>query len=581
MSLYFDPILNMPRQGGLTLRVTNNGDGTLTLSWSGFNLEAIDPAGGWFVEESLDGSSWSAAFDTSPGQLGDDWGAGTLGVVNYYRVKAKDSGAVLLKTSNVVSVTLPEPWELSNVVAYLDADASRIETIPGLRLTAASTSSGVASPHYSSPHLSTFDGASAMTLFFWKKEYGPGNVDQKGMIQQGWSDANGNTIANGWNFCGGAYGGVYCGDAAQFRVVTGGVYKDWIFSSGAGETAVGAASCYAVTFNAGTVRIWVDGVERTLTAPGSPPSVLPTSSELLRIGRGYYPANCTFCHASGYNAVLSDAEIEARTLNREVPLTYAELTTDQKTNLVFHYEHGNLDCDHTAATLTAVSGGGTLEYTVVERYEPISETWLTTKFGTGPKLDESGIFAAGQDCLFNDAEIRASDLSRCRLTGAIASNPMTSGTNSWMYQYKPTAIAAVENFSTSLDGGPLTPQYLMPGYQFNTPDTLAGLRVKSVAATARDGWLRSNLTIAANTAYLTFWHAASGTFTHFQNGSEGTVTPAWSIGTTPNSMADVSGLDNLGTFQNGGSWKGYEGPTIICDPKLTSAQQAQLTAYYT
>ena len=425
-----------------------------------------------------------------------------------------------------------------------------------------------------------------MTLIFWKKEYGPGNTDQSGYIQQGWASSTGATIANGWNFCSGAYGGQYCSDAAQFRVVTASSDKTWYFASGAGETAVGAASCYALTFNAGTVRIWINGVERTLTAPGSPPAVLPTSSELLRIGRGYTGSNFTWSHASGYSRVLSDAEIEALTLNLDKPVTYAELDTDQKVGLEFHYEHGKLDCDHTANTLTAVSGGGTLEYTVVAQYEPVSGTWLRTKFGTGPKLDETGIFEATTPCLHRDAIIHATDYSRCMLTAAISGNPFTSSTNSWGYQYKPAVVATSENFAAALDGGEGVFEYFMPGYQDVAGSKRSSLRMKSNAGSL-DGWLRSDQTMAANTAYTTFWHGNNGTFTMFQNGVEGSVTGAWSTGSTPNSLAYITAVDNLGTLQAGGatsnkaSWKGYEGVTIMADPKLTSAQQAQLTAYFT
>jgi hypothetical protein len=105
MASYFDPILNMPRTGGLSLRVVNNGT-TGTPSWSGFNLEAIDPTGIWSVETSDDNSSWTqATTEIASVFTSDAINLNNPGVPIYFRIRAYDATeTTLYATSNVATV---------------------------------------------------------------------------------------------------------------------------------------------------------------------------------------------------------------------------------------------------------------------------------------------------------------------------------------------------------------------------------------------------------------------------------------------------------------------------------------------
>ena len=134
MGLYFDPILNMPRKAGLTLRITNNGDGTLTLTWSGYNLTAIDASGTWTVQYSEDGISYTD-FDTGIDDAtltktydGDD--GLLLGTQYWFRVLAKDSVPATRATSNVATTTTPSIETHANTVAVFDPQTrSSFDTI--------------------------------------------------------------------------------------------------------------------------------------------------------------------------------------------------------------------------------------------------------------------------------------------------------------------------------------------------------------------------------------------------------------------------------------------------------------------
>jgi len=100
MAYRYDPVLNIPRKAGLSLRVTNNGDGTATLTWSGYNLEAIDVDGTWHIQLSSDNVTWS---DSVTG-ISSETTTYELPVIGsfYFRVEANDNADDALTLSNSV-----------------------------------------------------------------------------------------------------------------------------------------------------------------------------------------------------------------------------------------------------------------------------------------------------------------------------------------------------------------------------------------------------------------------------------------------------------------------------------------------
>lgn len=106
MGYKFCPILNYPRKAGLTCRVVNNGT-TGTVSWSGFNLLALDPDGVYSVETSDDRTSWTQAVSEAATEstTATTPALGNPGVAKYFRVRALDQAElVVYATSNVVTV---------------------------------------------------------------------------------------------------------------------------------------------------------------------------------------------------------------------------------------------------------------------------------------------------------------------------------------------------------------------------------------------------------------------------------------------------------------------------------------------
>jgi len=130
MAYKFCPRLNIPVKAGLSLRVVNNGT-TGTPSWSGYNLEAIDPTGVFSVETSNDNSSWTQAtteiatvFTSAAINLNNP------AVAKYFRIRALDA------TETTVYAT-------SNVVTVIRAN----EPVTGLAITSA-TDDGTESDHF-------------------------------------------------------------------------------------------------------------------------------------------------------------------------------------------------------------------------------------------------------------------------------------------------------------------------------------------------------------------------------------------------------------------------------------------------
>lgn len=86
---------------GLTLGVVNNGNGTATMTWSGYNLLAIDPDGSWLPEVSTDGENWNALDTQLPETLTLDATINDQASSYYFRVTARDVSDATLSVSNV------------------------------------------------------------------------------------------------------------------------------------------------------------------------------------------------------------------------------------------------------------------------------------------------------------------------------------------------------------------------------------------------------------------------------------------------------------------------------------------------
>jgi hypothetical protein len=99
------PLLSGATPKGLRLRVVNNGDGTATLTWSGYNLEAVDVDGTWEIQVSTDGTTFSelvTGIASSASEYTATTGEGTY----YLKVAANDNADDQLQISNRVSVTV-------------------------------------------------------------------------------------------------------------------------------------------------------------------------------------------------------------------------------------------------------------------------------------------------------------------------------------------------------------------------------------------------------------------------------------------------------------------------------------------
>jgi len=559
-------------RNGLTARAIDNGDGTVTVNWSGYNLTAIDPSGTWTVERSADRVNWSTiatgiddatltgTYDGSDGVL--------LGAANYFRVKAKDSGAVLLATSNIAQATTPEPWELPNVITYYDWEPESTETMAGIRYDAAS------SQYHTSPHISELDGASAMTIEFWRgPQYSYSASNEQGFIGQGGAALGGYSAGSGFVLS--SYDYEWNG-LTLLTNVSNSTYKRAAYNGGSNATS------HLMTFDNGTVRMWLDGVEVTLTS-NDLASTLPSGSSLLRIGSGYRYGNYTWHCARIWNRALTASEALALTQNRKTPVLYADLedaSAGITTDLLRNWETAKTTCDVSGAVLTPVNSP-TTETVVYQRTCRASGKVLSGKLGDGP-VRVADVFKTGKYAGWNSS-IDAAEawVSHAALDGEAAPVPYTTTSGGILTQVKPSAVPTGINeiFGYSLYSNDVS-DYQMPGVLYIGVITAQrwAYRLRSDSA-GFDASYYANSAPSANTAYIVTWTYAPGNVECYINGVDSSATSAFPA-------AAIYGFDEMddqqkhsSSFSGGYSWRGYEGATIRFNDVPDSALLEQLKAY--
>ena len=567
---------------GLELRAYSNGDGTVTLEWDGFNLEAIDPSGEWVVEESLDGSSWSTAFTTSPGQLGDDWGAGTLGVVNYFRVKARDSNPTVLKTSNTVSVTLPEPWEMTGARRWDDFESDTVTTVTGRRL----TRSGL--QYYTCPHASDLNLTTGMTVLMWVNNAVTVNNENAVYISKG-------TIGGtptGWHISTIGGGVNYSGEGVRLWNSTGGLSS----ASTADSISEKYVSAWALRFNAGTTKVQKNGSDKSIT--GTVTSPLATNTDTLKIGvdlgavttYSYRYGDFSFAQLAIWNRSLSDAEITALNTGGNAPIAYADLEaayTGITSGLIRCWENGELQCKVTSGAnglLTPVVTSGTIDAQerIVSHTDRASGITTTATYGRAPRLRSSVIGTApSAHCDSLDDAAGTVGLSRCDMRAALTEDVFDANETTILNLYRlDTAQSPVEAWLGAVDNSGSTLDYVLThGYTLRGGALRPYTRFKRTTAPAMNGgWYASDATVALNTNYKEIWTVnSSGTPTIEVN--DVAKTPVADFG-GPNPTPDGVLQSYIGMAIDGG------GPAIgnkaiggVWNRVLTAAQIAQVKAW--
>jgi hypothetical protein len=120
MSLYFDPILNMPREGSRGIAVINNADGTATI-----NFTDPEVRGEGTYELWINGSSFeSAAYDASPTFT---YTANSQNAISF-QVRYYDSVPTELWSSSIVSKVISGDTEATALVAALTTDGFTFTT---------------------------------------------------------------------------------------------------------------------------------------------------------------------------------------------------------------------------------------------------------------------------------------------------------------------------------------------------------------------------------------------------------------------------------------------------------------------
>jgi hypothetical protein len=130
MSVYFDPVLNMPRSSGPSLRIVNPGDGTVNWSMSGYR----HPDSGGYVKIWWD-TSRQNLLDESPTNFSSNITynatSGTLTVANahtfYWRYVAFDASMNIIARSNVYGPVNAPVTGLSIDSAVDDGDGTEFD----------------------------------------------------------------------------------------------------------------------------------------------------------------------------------------------------------------------------------------------------------------------------------------------------------------------------------------------------------------------------------------------------------------------------------------------------------------------
>ena len=564
MALYFDPILNMPRQGGLTIRVSNPGDGTLTLSWSGFNLEAYDASGTWRLQYSTDGTNWSAL--DSPLPVGDSSylaESEPLGELRYYRVRAFDSNTEVVRVSNTVSTTLPEPWAIGDDIRWRDFENDSITTATGIQLARASSQYLDAGAV-----LTALNGSATGGAIVWRKDYGTSATLQVGLITSG-APGKGYNV-QGW--------GMTTGATNNLCVTL------WTNSNGStlryarcnAETSL--AGCLGFSFNGGTAKLFLDGVSQTVTYPaGALNATLPTSSTNLRIG---YDVN--YANYALYGAVIFSTEPtdEQHAYFGALPYApaYSEIPSAMRTGILHYWPAGSLVDSVSGLTFTAPNSYSTQTGIASVACRASGETWSAYP-GRLPLLDTlSGVPVVFYDGYSSSsAEYTSSPLFRALSSARFATSEGTIiNFTRW-----PT-VSSTENFHNSSVFGAVPSggvDYLAVGHKDFSGTINAWMRLRSDTSglVNFDGHWKSTGVVAANTNYRDVWTWDGATMEHTQNGVTKTVTAAFN-GSGPYYPNQLLGQNYEGNF--GASGSSCRHAYLIYFPfKLTAAQLAQVNAW--
>ena len=586
MGLYFDPILNMPRKAGLTLRITNNGDGTLTLAWSGYNLTAIDASGTWTVQYSEDGISYTD-FDTGIDDAtltktydGDD--GLLLGTQYWFRVIAKDSVPATRATSNVATTTTPEPWEMTGARLWDDFESDTITTVTGRRL----TRSGL--QYYTCPHASDLNLTTGMTVLMWVNNAVTVNNDNAVYISKG-------TIGGtptGWHISTIGGGVNYSGEGVRLWNSTGGLSS----ASTADAESEKYVSAWALRFNAGTTKVQKNGSDKSIT--GTVTSPLATNSDTLKIGvdlgavtsYSYRYGDFSFAQLAIWNRSLSDAEIAALNTGGNAPIAYADLeaaSTGITSGLIRCWENGELQCKVTSGAnglLTPVVTSGTIDAQerIVSHTDRASGITTTATYGRAPRLRSSVIGTAPSayaDSLNNDAGIVG--LSRCDLRAALADDVYDANEVTILNLYRlDTAQHGSEAWLGTVDNSTTGTNYILThGYTLKGGALRPYTRFRRSASPAvNGGWYASDATVALNTTYKEVWTVnSSGTLTVEVN--DAAKTPVADFGgSTPTPDGVVQDFIGLGVAGTGAAI-GNKALGAVWNRVLTSAQIAQVKAW--
>jgi hypothetical protein len=566
--------------GSLNLGVTDNGDGSVTLFWSGFNLTAIDPDGTWTVRISEDGVTYSDFDPAIPdGTLtktydGDD--GLLLGTPYWWQVLAKDSGTTTIKVSNIVHLTLPNPWELSSSKLWRDFESDVVTTVSGRRILRSDNQ------FHSAANSTDFNFGTAFSVEMWVNKAATlaGNDECffcKGSI----------TDANGW----GVYTGdhlTYGGDSVRMWTKTGG---SLVSAAGTQTAANQFLSRFILTYNAGTVAIYHNGTSQSVT--GSVAASLTNNSTILRIGRdpgavttySYKNLDAAYSCFRLWNRVLTSDEAQALTANRDTYIPYASLESASvgiTTGLVRNWEGGSTTDNVVADTLSS-NGTGTidLEERIVSHTDRVNEQTITSAYGRAPLL-ASGTVGSGNSARYDTIDNTGGQVgySRQGMRASLDNDIHDTANTTTINIYRFTgSLHGNEHWFNTIDRGTGTAEYsIMGGYTLKGGQMRPYWRWKAIGPGVNGGWYASDSIVALDTTYTDIFTVnSSGTATVSVNGVAKTPVADFG-GSTPGTSGMVQ--DYFGMGLNAGS--APRGNLVLCavyNAVLTAAQQAQILAW--